>query len=297
MLTFQDQYEQAQEITEDYSASRLIIFKRDINQGGTLFLNALGRKFNKEYKTANLEEDQQYYQFSSDVLRISKVRCLHGSFYYTPTLVTSEEEWDRLNAITTSGNYPTHYYIRGFKEVGLWPVPSSDVANGLEVSYEPQHVLLTQADYTTGTITASNGSVAVTHSDDGFTQQMVGRFLQVTDGTDGKWYRVASFVSTSQVNLENFYEGISGSGRSFRIGEVMKIPQGYHDAPVAFALHKYYLSKKDKASAAFHLNYYKDQLKSAKATYGKSTSQAGVKTRPTSRRPSWIDLTPPVTYP
>lgn len=297
MLTFQDQYELAQELTGDYDATRLVTFKRDINEGGAIFLNRLGRKFNKRYKTASLTADRQYYQFSMDVLRISKVRVQHGSIWYTPTLITSEEEWDRLNAISISGNYPTHYYIRGFNEVGLFPIPSTTVANALEISFEPQHTMLTQDDYTTGTITVTDGAVAITHSAAGFTPQMVGRWMQVTDGTDGKWYRVASYASASQLNLENYYEGITGAGRSFRIGEVMNIPQGYHDSPVFYALELYYLGKQDKASAADYAGRLERKVKSARTTYGRSTSNHGTKSRLSGRRARWIDLTPPVIYP
>lgn len=297
MLTFQDQTELAQEITGDYSESRLVTFKRDINEGGAMFLNRLGRKFNKRYKIASLVEDQQYYQFSMDVLRISKVRVLNGTTWYTPQLITSEEEWDTKNATTLSGSYPTHYYIRGFNEVGLWPIPSSNVANALEISFEPQHVILTQDDFTTGTITVNEDSITITHSATGFTPQMVGRWMQVTDGTDGKWYRIASYSSSSVLLLENYYEGISGAGRTFRIGEAMQIPQGYHDAPVFYALDLYYLGKQDRNAAADYAARFERKVKSARAAYGRSTSNLGTTSRRSGRRASWIDLTPPVTYP
>lgn len=297
MLTFQDQYTMAQNITGDVSSAQLVLFKRDINEGGAMFLNRLGRKFNKEYKTTSLEEDRQYYQMASDVLRISEVRVLHGSFYYTPQLVTSEEEWNVLNATTVSSSYPLYYYIRGFNEIGLYPIPSADVEDGLSVSYEPQHVDSTAADYTTGTITVTNDSITITHSGTGFTPQMVGRFLQVTDGTDGKWYRIAAYVSSSSMELENYYEGISGSGRTFRIGEVMKIPQAYQDAPVFYALDRYYLSQSDMTASDRFSMRFDDKVKSAKATYGRSTSKMGVNRPGVKGRPSWIDLTPPVTYP
>lgn len=297
MLTFTDQTALAQELTGDYDTARLVTFKRDINEGGAMFLNRLGRKFNKHYKATGLEQDRQYYQFSMDVLRISKIRVLQGTIWYTPTLITSEDEWDQKNSFVVSGNYPTHYYIRGFNEVGLWPIPSTDTDDALEISFEPQHVILSQDDYTTGTIAVADGSVAITHSATGFTPQMVGQWLQVTDGTDGNWYRIASYTSTSQVNLENYYQGISGSGRTFRMGEVMQMPQGYHDAPVFYALELYYLGKQDKAGAADYSGRFERKVKSARSTYGRSTSNLGTKSRPGGRWANWIDLTPPVIYP
>lgn len=297
MLTFQDQYTMAQNITGDTAAATLTLFKRDINEGGAMFLNRLGRKFNKEYKTASIVSAQQYYQMPADVLRISEVRVLQGTTYYTPQLVTSEEEWNDLNFITLSGSFPTHYYIRGFNEVGLYPVPSAAVDDGLSVSYEPQHVELTTADYSTGSVTVTNESVTITHSGTGFTPQMVGRYLQVTDTTDGRWYRITAYVSSSELSLENYYEGISGSGRAFRIGEVMKIPQAYQDAPVYYALDRYYLTQNDQNSADRFALRFDRKVKSAKETYGRSTSQMGVKRPAVRGRQSWIDLTPPVTYP
>lgn len=297
MLTFTDQTAMAQSITGDTSAAMLAIFKRDINEGGAMFLNRLGRKFNRQYKTTDLDGDRQYYQFSMDVLRISSVRVLHGTFWYTPTLITSEEEWNMRNSITITGNYPLYYFIRGFREVGLLPIPASDVTDGLEISFEPQHVLLTQDDYTSGTITVANGSVAITHSGTGFTPQMVGRWVQVTDGTDGRWYRVASYTSTSQLNLENYYEGISGSGRTFRIGEVMDIPEAYQDAPVYYAVDRFYLTQNSQAVANQFSGRFDMKVQSAKETYGRSTSHMGVKSRTKLRKARWIDLTPPVSYP
>lgn len=297
MLTFQDQYTMFQQITQDYSAAGLVIAKRDINEGGAMFLNRLGRKFNKEYLTASTVAGQQYYQFPSEILRISEIRVLNGSYYYQPRLVTDELEWNNLNSIVVSGNVPMYYYVRGFNEVGLYPKPSAAVTNGLVVSYEPQHVDLTQDDFITGTITVSNGAVAITHSAAGFTQNMIGRWFQVNDGTDGKWYKIASFTSTSVVNLENYYEGISGSGRSFRIGEVMKIPNAYQDAPVYFAAERFYMTQNDQRTAPIFAARFDARVKSAKETYGRSTSRMGVKSRRDGRGPRWIDLTKPVIYP
>jgi hypothetical protein len=297
MLTFQDQYQLFQQITGDFTPAGLALAKRDINEGCALFLNRLGRKFNKEYLTASTVASQQYYQFPSEVLRISEIRILQGNNYYTPILVTSEAEWNALNTILTKGNYPSHYYIRGFNEVGLFPMPSTAIANALVISYEPQHVDLTQDDFTTGTLTVNNGQVAVTNSQAVFTQNMVGRWLQVNDGTDGKWYRVGAFISATVLNLENFYEGISGAGHTFRIGEIAKIPNAYQDAPVYFACERFYMTQNDQRTAPIFATRFETKVRSAKETYAHSTSRMGVKSSHRNRRPTWLELTRPVIYP
>jgi hypothetical protein len=299
MLTFQDQYQLYQQITGDYSSATLLIAKRDINEGAAMFMNRLGRKFNKEYQTASLTINVQYYQLPSEVLRVSEIRVLQGTTFYMPELVTSEEDWNNLNATTSTSTYPTHYYIRGFNEIGLFPIPSASVTGGLRISYEPQHVDLSQADYTTGTITVTNGAVAVTHSASGFTQQMVGRYLQVTDGTDGKWYRIGAFVSSSVVNLENYYEGIGGSGRTFKIGEITKIPNAYQDAPVYYALDRYYQTQNDQKTAQAYEARFDRKLKGAKQSYARSTSRIGSKITGGNSRPTapFTDLNARITYP
>lgn len=274
------------------------MLKRDINDGGAAFLNRLGRKFNNDFILASLVASQQYYQFPYKVLRVSNIRVKNGSFWYTPTLITSEEEWNGLNAITVTANYPLYWYIRGFNQLGLYPLPAGDVAGGLEISYNPQQVQMTAADFTTGTVAVTNGSATVTHSSTGFTAQMVGLWLQITDGTDGSWYKIGAFVSTSEITLENYYEGPTGTAATFRIGEVMAIPESFQDAPVYYALEKYYLSQGDQNSANGYAARFEEKIKLAKATYGKSTANSGVR-KDTGRRrqPKWIDLTPSVSYP
>lgn len=299
MLTFQDQQNLYQQISGDYSAGGLTIAKRDINEGGAMFLNRLGRKFNKEYLTASLVANQQYYQFPSEVLRVSEVRIKVGPNFYTPELVASEEYWNRLNTITSTSTIPTHYYIKGFNEIGLFPVPSTDSTNALHISYEPQHIDLTASDYTAGTLAVTNNSTTITGTGTTFTAAMVGRYLQVTDGTDGKWYRIKTFTSATVIVLENFYEGPTGNGKNYRIGEVMKIPQGYQDAPVFYALDRFYQTQNDQKSASAYEIRFEKKVKSAKETYGKSTSRQGVKTNPqaASSTSMFTNLNAPIIYP
>lgn len=291
-----------QEMSNDYSPATLGVAKRDINEGGDMFLNRLGRKFNKEYLIGNVYGSRQYYQFAAEVLRISEIRILNGTTWYTPQLIASEQQWNKLNAVPISGNYPSAYYIRGFKEVGLFPVPASDLSAAMEISFEPQHTDLTQDDFTSGSITVSNGSpngTTVTHSGTGFTQSMVGRWLQVTDGTDGRWYRIGAYVSSSVITLENYYEGIAGAGREFRIGEIMKIPNGYQDAPVFFALERFYIGQNDQRTSPLFAQRFDQRLNNAKETYARSTSRMGVRTKPTRQGAfdNWIYFTPPISYP
>lgn len=296
MLTWTDMKNKFQKLSGDKSAAGLLVAEEDMNEGASVFMNELGRKFSREYLYTDLVSGKQYYQFSAVMLRLSEVKCLNGNSYYTPELVGSEHEWNRLNTTAVTGSVPTHYFIRGNNEVGFFPIPLADVENGISVSHEPEHVELTQDDFTSGTVTVTVGQQEVNHSDNGFLPQMVGRWLQITDGTDGKWYRISQYMSPGVIKLENYFEGISGLNRSFRIGEVSKLPPAYQSAPVDYALDLYYQSQNDQRTAGAYSARFERKLKQARKKYARSTSRMGVK-RGRTRDPKWIDLTPPVSYP
>lgn len=298
MYTFEEQYKLAQRISKDYSSSQLALFKLDINNAAAQFLNRFGTKTNRGTTYTDVKAGQQYYQFAYECLRPSHIRVQNSTFWYSPELITSEDQWNKINAIEPTATFPIFWYIRGYREVGLYPTPSQNETKGLELTFQPEHIEMTEDDYKAGTVTVTNGSTTLTHSNSGFTPNMVGRWLQITDGTDGRWYRISAYVSSSTLTLENYFEGISGAGRTFRLGQIMQIPQGYQEAPVYDALKTYYLGQKDKATAIDFDNRFESKLKLAKATYGKSTTSSGVRKNDyLKRKPRWIDLTPPVGYP
>lgn len=301
MFTFQDQTTWLQKKTGDTSAERKAIFQQDLNEGATLFMNRLGRKFNKEYRTTGIKAGQQYYQLPYDVLRPSEIRVKFGSLWYSPQLIVSEAQWNSLNMQAISDSVPQFYYIRGANEIGLWPIPNANVSGGLEISHEPQHVDLAADDFTTGKIAVTNGSVTITHSATGFKKSHVGMHLQVAG--DGKDYRIAGYISSSQLSLENYYEGDTvaiSPGVDFRIGPVMKIPKGYQKAPCYYAMEQYQLGEEDEKQAAQWAARFQGAIEECKETYSRSTSRMGVRKGPATRQRKgrgWIDLQPPVTYP
>lgn len=270
MLTFQDQVTMAKEISGLTDAASVTKFKRDINQGGVQFLAALGREYNRKSRVANLVAGTQLYQLPEDALRIGTVIASDGTYNQPLEQIPDETTWRYLTAFGTQG-LPSHYFVRGFDEIGLYPTPSQSVTNGLEIVFEPKHTQLTEDDFTAGTTTVTAGNATITHSATGFTQNMVGRWFQVTDGTDGRWYRIATFVSTSALTLENYYQGYSGGGRSFRIGQVMDLPEEFLEGPVDYAIYRHYLRRGNRSAADFK-SLYEQALQSARENYAQTTS-------------------------
>jgi len=75
-------------------------------------------------------------------------------------------------------------------------------------------------NHTTGTVTLATGSTLVTGASSAFTVDMVGRWFNRDN--DEKSYRVAKFISTTRIYIEEPYEGAAGSGLSYTIGDIVQ---------------------------------------------------------------------------
>lgn len=288
MLTFEDSQDIVIEETglSASDSTSLAKVKRDINRGATRFMAALGREYNRRSRVTNLVAGTQYYQYPEEALRVSLVKAQQGGYFPPLDQVPDEEAWAYLNMTSMSGQ-PTHFFVRGFDEIGLYPIPSANVTTGLEIVFEPKHGYMRADDVTnvtsSTTVTVTNGSQTVTNSGTAFTQSMVGQRFEITDGTDSRDYRISAFVSTSQITLENYYQGTSGSGKTFRIGEVVDIPEEYEEAPAYFAIYRHHKRRGNDKKAAEALAEFTFMRDEAKDVYGQQTSSQVVSTVPMMR--------------
>lgn len=273
MLTFTQLTNRASDIVGTSDTTTVTNIKQDLNQGLRLFKNAARRYWTRQEKTTNLVSSQQYYQLPSDVVRVTEVKVVANGLVFPLEEVSSEYQWNQLNIIpAVTINVPTYYFVRGYNEIGLWPTPSFNQTSGLTVSFEPRLTDMSIEDVT-GTATVTVNSVTVTDSATSFTQSMIGRYLQVTDGTDGNWYKIGSYTSTSVIGLENYYQGITGS-RPYLIGQSPDIPEDYHLGLVYFAAYNFFLKRKDNNTATMYLNMFNDLLTQYRAAY--SSKSTGV---------------------
>lgn len=275
MFTRSDQLDIIKEETGLSDAASIVKFDRDLNRGGARFIAALGREYNRKSRVTNLVANTQYYQCPEDTQRISEVIATHGGHTLPLTQVADEESWRLLN-MTGTTDQPTHYFIRGFDEVGLYPTPANNVTAGLEIVFGPRSGRLRADDIddttTNTTITVTNGSQTITSSGTPFTAAMVGRGFEVTDGTDSRWYRIAGFTSTSILTLENYYQGAGGSGKSFRIGDVMDIPDEYLETPAYWAIYRHWKRRGATTKAEAAKKEFKDGLEKCQEEYSQMTN-------------------------
>lgn len=278
MFTYTQLYKRSADdcgIILDTGSQAVINIQQDINQGLRLFKNASRRYWTRKEVKTNIIQNQQFYTFPQDAVRLTTARVLSGSIQIPIIMVDSEETWNRINLVPsmTIGT-PFFGFIRGRNELGLYPVPSQNIANGLIMSYEPRLRDMTIDDKTDITVDVTGNNATVTTSGGGFNQNMVGMYFALTDGTDGNWYPITGFTDANHITLENVYQGPSVSGKACIIGQVPDIPEDYHLGLVYFACFNYFLKRKDKDTAAAYKSLFDDLYKQYKKVYANKTTGA-----------------------
>jgi len=292
MITYTQMQQQAADNCGIYIDSpQMAKVKRDLNTGVKLFQNAARRYWTRAEKKTNLKTDQQYYQFSSDMLRASHVKALRGDRYYPLKRIDSEEEWNKLNIVPFfRANAPMYYFIKGADEIGIYPIPSSDVVDGLLVSYEPRMVDMMIEDTTPNVDMVENSNVVVAHEGSTFDPKIVNNcWFTVTDGSDGNWYKVSKFIDNTHIWIDNNYQGPDGENVPVLIGQTPQFPEEYHDAPVYFASWQFYLMRKDLETASMYKQLFDGLFSQYKAIYGKKTTGGVINPQPRLADPLTLD--------
>lgn len=272
MITYAAILAESKEQVQDASATTSTLLARAINQGAKKFGAVLAREWRTVEKTFSLVASQQYYQTPEDCIRLRHITVTIGGIAYPLTEVPDEDTWRLLNVKTYTSSIPQYFYVRGNDEFGIYPIPTSSVADAGRINYERRQRDMGQDDYSAGTITVTNASATVTGSSTVFTATMVGRSLRIDDPSgDGMWYKVASFTSTTVITLENTYAGITGSGFSYKIGELPDIPEEFHESLIDYACYRYYRRRRDTALAGDMKAAFYESLVECQTNYSSKT--------------------------
>ena len=282
MITWSNFQSDCQDITGDSTSATLTRFKRWGNQGYHLVLSELGRTHTEKTQTANTVKDQQFYTMPSETLFIKSVKVTVSSIEYPIEPIIDQDTWDIINAgVTGSTDIPSFYFVRpgfgvGGTEVGIFPKPAT-ANNTITIIYEAGDRDLNIDDFTTTTVTVTNGDATITHSGTSFTAAMVGRYFQTDD--DRTWYRIASFTSTSSMELENVFEGASGSGQSYTIAEAFHLPEEMQVLPVYYALGHFYDMRHDDSKSIKYRALFDKELRDGKRRWRHKTRGSVINNR------------------
>ena len=222
---------------------------------------------------------QQFYQLPSDIKVMENVYVLSGNIRYSMKECPDRKYWDMLNFVPFSSNVPEFYYIFN-GQLGIYPIPSSSNMQ-LTYVYKKRLVDLSQADYVAGTVTVTNGSFTVTGSGTVFTNQMVGRWLNIseTNGGDNQWYQISTYVSSTQLMLANPYNGATVTA-NYTIGEVPLLPEDYQDLPLYRALVTYFTTVvPDEERARTFKALYDEGFEMLNAEYGAKSNTVDITSR------------------
>lgn len=183
--------------------------------------------------------------------------------YYTPTPIFDQDKWNLIIASRLgTSDVSLFTYIQNTQFL-VAPTPAT-TGNIFILRGRVNVRDLSQADYSTGTITTTtNGGTAVVGSGTTWTSAMAGQWIRITDGSatnlgDGYWYKIASVTDGTHLMLVKPYEGtsIAAGTASYIIGEMSPIPESYDMAPVYRAVALYWTRKENLALAKSYWMMY-----------------------------------------
>ena len=246
----------------------------DMQTGIKLFQNAARRYWTRIERKTNLAASQQYYQFPSDATRVSSVKAKVSDRYVPLTQIHSEDEWNELslgNLLTS--NAPAYYFIKGADEVGLYPIPSAAVTDGLMVVFEPRMVDMMIEDTTPTVSVTENSNVVTAVGATTFSPNIINNcWFKTTDGSDGNWYKITKYIDSTHAWIDNNFQGPTSASVTALIGQVAQFPEEYHDAPVHYAAQQFFTLRKDLESASFHGQQFDKLFNEYRTTYGNKTT-------------------------
>lgn len=251
------------------------------NQGYKMTLSQFNSEQIEEERTGATVADKREYQMPVDALWLSQLTIIEGTTKYPLVEVKSRDTWESMTSNETTG-IPEFYFVQPRKGIGgslilLEPIPG-DVYDFVMV-VETTSKDLSNAAYTTGTVSVTKDTDVVTGSGTTFTAPMVGRYIRFNESSkngDGLWYRISEYTSGTSIKLENYYQGENYSGGTYEICEMFELPEDLHMAPIYYSLWHYYASRRSKDQAAIYRSQYDQLIKDAKERHATKTRDIAV---------------------
>lgn len=205
-------------------------FQLNMGQRYQMIMAKMANYMTQISKTASTVVNQAFYHYPVGVVSVETATLNLGT--YTPTLdvINSQHNWDLLNSIQIQASAVPRFIFPRRDDFGIWPTPQGIYTITFNYHLRDRNLLI--ADYTTGTVTVTQNSQTLTGAGGAtFTPAMVGRWLVISTATapgEGYWYRISAYVSSTELTLETSWEGSTGSGLTYRIGQTPEIPEEGH---------------------------------------------------------------------
>lgn len=142
-------------------------------------------------------------------------------------------------AVTSQTAFANGSFTTSNGATGTITAESVTVGNTITFNYKRRVTDLTLTDYTTSTVSATNGSNVITGSGTGFVANYLpsagsvlnlNLWIQLTAPLgDNNWYQVSSLDSATQLTLVNQYQGPSTSGANYILGQTPLLLEDFQD--------------------------------------------------------------------
>ena len=278
MISYQSLYERTQNLSSDDDASSLLLFKALLNEGIKKCYSVLNAEYFYISATDLTENGVSSYPLPFNCAKVHSLKITISSVdYLCKEFPGSYNDWLALTGGATTSNeteYPTYFYVKA-DTYKIYPQSSTD-NYVMTMRYKISPKDLSADDSTTSTIkTLTNGATTVTANAAAFTAAMVGRFFKVD--ADGEWYKIASYTSTTVLELAREYGGasIAAGTSAYTISEMSFIPEPYQEAPVDYALWRYYIQKENTTQAGIYKASFEEKLQEIKE-YGGNLTTSGI---------------------
>lgn len=266
MVTYDDFIQTCYDLADDSTPKNTSFIQRVGNIGYRRAMRLMGKQFEERTKTTLTVAGQQYYQLPIDFSFAKSIKTLVGTYQYPTEEIRSQTKWDDLNRITNISNTrPTHHFFRlnagiGGDEVGFWPTPST-ANQPITFVFEAVPANIVQSAFTGTTGNIANASNSFTDPSATFIPSLVGRYFcaQPPYG-DGQYYRVVSYVSSTTVTLQNYYEGSGVASSPYGIYDLFGIAEEGQMIPVYYTMWHFYLMRQNAGLAKLYEEMHQGEL-------------------------------------
>lgn len=203
-------------------------------------------------QTMTTVADQVYYHNPPGMDTIEAATMTVGDIPYKLKTIHSQEEWNRLQMVTSASTIPQFIFPRKY-DFGLYPTPQDAYTVTLVSNPMPKDLSFT--DETAGTVSITNNSRTVEGTLTTWTANMAGRWFRATDDQD--WYRISSVTDSDTLTLQSYFEGLTDTSSAYVIGEVPEIPEELHEIiPYRVAGIYYQTLKRDPQLSKSYFNLF-----------------------------------------
>jgi len=245
MLSYSEIKTRYQEKTKDTTTANQSLIAERANQIVNLICATTDFTFLQETYTTVTVASQQAYDLPANCRKIESVMVTVDSQKYPLQPIESTEIWDQYNVDTAdTTDYPQYYY----KEEGsiyLWGIPAT-AGNTITIRYLKRPVAMSNTDYATGSITATNASTTIEGAGTTFTGTTVNENTKIK--IKGVLYDVASITDADTLVLTKKYQGTTAATLTYTLGDYPIIPEEFQDLLWVRPAKEYYAFNKEQQS-------------------------------------------------